>query len=182
MTGGGTGSAGVSISHPFEPVFDAHSRVLVLGSFPSEASRTAGFFYGHPRNRFWRVMAAVFGEDVPTTIAEKRAFLLRSRVALWDVAASCEVAGSSDASIRRAVPTDLARIFSQSPVARVFLNGQKAAALYKAFFAAQTIPAQCLPSTSPANAAWSFDRLTAAWAQVAAAALTDPRQSFTLFP
>lgn len=158
----------VAVSHPFEPVFDARSRVLVLGSFPSEASRAEGFFYGHPRNRFWRVMAAVFGEDVPTTTEEKRAFLLRSRVALWDVAASCEVVGSSDASIRRAVPTDLARIFSRSPVARVFLNGQKAAALYKAFFAAQEIPARCLPSTSPANAAWSFDRLVAAWAQVAA--------------
>lgn len=160
--------SGVVVSHPFEPVFDARSRVLVLGSFPSEASRAEGFFYGHPRNRFWRVMAAVFGEDVPTTTEEKRAFLLRSRVALWDVAASCEVVGSSDASIRRAVPADLARIFSRSPVTRVFLNGQKAAALYKAFFAAQEIPAHCLPSTSPANAAWSFDRLVAAWAQVAA--------------
>ncbi len=182
MPGGKGSAAGKSVLHPFEPVFDENSRVLVLGSFPSEASRAAGFFYGHPRNRFWRVMAAVFGEDVPVTIEEKRAFLLRSRVALWDVAASCEVTGSSDATIRRAVPTDLARIFSCAPVARVFLNGQKAAALYKAFFAAQKISAECLPSTSPANAAWSFERLTAAWARVAAAALTHPRQSFTLFP
>lgn len=160
-------AAGVSVSHPFEPVCDANARVLVLGSFPSEASRSAGFFYGHPRNRFWRVMAAVFGEDVPIIIEEKRAFLLRSRVALWDVAASCEVRGSSDASIRRAVPTDLSRIFSQAAIVRVFLNGQKAASLYKTFYAASEIPAECLPSTSPANAAWSFERLAAAWERVA---------------
>ena len=160
-------SSGGLIAHPFEPVFDGDSRVLVLGSFPSVASRSEGFFYGHPQNRFWRVMARVFGEDVPASIEEKRAFLLRSRVALWDVAAECAVQGSSDSSIRDAVPTDLPRIFSAAHIARVFLNGKKAASLYKKFYGESGVCAECLPSTSPANAAWSMERLTAEWARVA---------------
>ena len=160
-------SSGELIAHPFEPVFDADSRVLVLGSFPSVASRAEGFFYGHPQNRFWRVMARVFGEDVPVSIEEKRDFLLRSHVALWDVTASCGVQGSSDASIRDAVPSDLSRIFSAARIARVFLNGKKAAALYKQFYGETGIGAECLPSTSPANAAWTFERLVTEWQKVA---------------
>ena len=158
---------GAAFAHPFEPVFDSRSRVLVLGSFPSVASRSSGFFYGHPQNRFWRVMARVFGEEVPVSIEEKRDFLLRSRVALWDVAALCEVQGSSDASIRGAVPTDLPRIFSTAQIVRVFLNGKKAFALYKQFYGETGIGAECLPSTSPANAAWTFERLAAEWQKVA---------------
>ena len=160
-------SAGAALAHPFAPVFDSRSRVLVLGSFPSVASRAEGFFYGHPQNRFWRVMVRVFGEEMPISIEEKRDFLLRSRVALWDVAASCEVRGSSDASIRSAVPTDLSQIFSTAQIVRVFLNGKKASALYKQFYGKTDIGAECLPSTSPANAAWSFERLAAEWQKVA---------------
>lgn len=156
-----------TLFHPFEPVFDGDSRVLVLGSFPSEASRENGFFYGHPRNRFWRVMARVFGEDAPLSVEEKRAFLLRSRVALWDVAASCEICGSSDSSIRGAVPTDLSRIFSQARIVRVFLNGKKAAALYKKFYGGTKTASEILPSTSPANAAWSLEHLASEWEKVA---------------
>ena len=159
--------SGAALAHPFEPVFDSRSRVLVLGSFPSVASRSSGFFYGHPQNRFWRVMARVFGTEVPVSVEEKRDFLLRSRVALWDVAASCEVQGSSDASIRGAGPTDLPRIFSTAQIVRVFLNGKKAATLYKKFFGGSGIAWECLPSTSPANAAWTFDHLVEEWERVA---------------
>ena len=92
------------IVHEFEPVFDGNSRVLILGSLPSVKSREQGFYYGHPQNRFWRVTAAVFGEPVPNTIAEKRAMLLRCGVAVWDVIAECDIIGSSDASIKNALP------------------------------------------------------------------------------
>ena len=150
--------------HPIPPVYDAHSTVLILGSFPSVKSRESGFFYGHAQNRFWRVTAAVFGCPVPVTIPEKRAFLLQNHVALWDVIASCDIDGSSDASIKNVRPNDLAPLLAASKITRIFSNGATADALYTRWqFPATGIPAVRLPSTSPANAAWSLDRLIDAW-------------------
>lgn len=150
--------------HPIPPVFDADSTVLVLGSFPSVKSRESGFFYGHAQNRFWRVTAAVFGCPVPVTIPEKRAFLLQNHVALWDVIASCDIDGSSDASIKNVRPNDLAPLLAASKITHIFTNCATADALYIRWqFPATGIPAVRLPSTSPANAAWSLDRLIDAW-------------------
>lgn len=150
--------------HPIPPVYDAHSTVLILGSFPSVKSRETGFFYGHAQNRFWRVTAAVFGCPVPATIPEKRAFLLGNRIALWDVLAACDIDGSADASIRDACPNDLAPILAAAPITRIFTNGATADALYTHWqLPIVGIPAVRLPSTSPANAAWSLERLIDAW-------------------
>jgi len=150
--------------HPIPPVFDADSTVLVLGSFPSVKSRESGFFYGHAQNRFWRVTAAVFDCPVPVTIPEKRAFLLQNHVALWDVIASCDIDGSSDASIKNVCPNDLTPLLAASKITRIFTNGATADALYTRWqLPATGIPAVRLPSTSPANAAWSLDRLIDAW-------------------
>ena len=162
------------ISHGFDPVFDERSRVLVLGSFPSVLSRENSFYYGNPRNRFWQVMAAVLGEGAPADgdIAAKRALLLRHGVALWDVIESCDVRGSSDASIRNVVPADVARITGAAPIGAVLCNGATAGRLYRRWLEPVTgMPAEVLPSTSPANAAWSLPRLTERWRAVLLAAL-----------
>ena len=162
------------ISHGFEPVFDEHSRVLVLGSFPSVLSRENRFYYGNPRNRFWHVMANVLGEREPAVddIAAKRAMLLRHGIALWDVIESCDVRGSSDASIRNVVPADVARITAVSPIRVVLCNGGTAARLYRRWLEPVTgLRTETLPSTSPANAAWSAERLAERWGEVLLAAL-----------
>ena len=154
------------IPHGFEPVFDERSRVLVLGSFPSVLSRANDFYYGNPRNRFWRVMAKVLSEPLPADadIPAKRALLLAHGVALWDVVGSCDVRGSSDASIKNAVPVDVARITSACDIRAVLCNGATAGRLYHRWLEpACGLPAQVLPSTSPANAAWDLDRLASAW-------------------
>ena len=152
------------ITHPFPPVYGANSRVLILGSFPSVKSREQRFFYGHPQNRFWKVLAAVFGCPVPQTIEEKKAMLLANGVALWDVIASCEIAGSSDASIRNAVPNDLSRIFAAADIRAVYCNGATSYNLYQKYVLPVTgREAIKLPSTSPANAAWTLEKLTDAW-------------------
>ena len=152
------------VRHPIAPVYDKHSNILILGSFPSVKSREQGFFYGHPQNRFWRVLAAVYGDEVPQTVEEKKEFLLQKGVAVWDVIASCEILGSSDSSIKNAVPTDLSDILAHTPVRRIYVNGKKAEQLYRKYQEKQTgIKAVCLPSTSPANAAWGIERLTEAW-------------------
>lgn len=152
------------LTHPFPPVYDEHARILILGSFPSVKSREQGFFYGHPQNRFWRVLAAVFGEEVPKTVPERRAFLLRCGVALWDVLAACEIKGSADASIRQAEPNDLAMILARAPIRAIYANGQTAGDLYRRFDEPKLLrSAVVLPSTSPANAAWTLDRLIEAW-------------------
>ncbi len=152
------------LTHPFPPLYDAASSVLILGSFPSVKSREQQFFYGHPQNRFWRVTAAVFGDEVPQTIPEKRAFLLRHHIALWDVLAACEITGSSDSSIRNAQPNDLSPILQTADIRQIFVNGGTAAKYY-AKFQQKTLHREAirLPSTSPANAAWTLEKLTAAW-------------------
>ncbi len=154
--------------HPIAPLFDSESRVLILGSFPSVRSREEGFFYGHPQNRFWRVLAAVLEAPVPETVEQKRALLLSRRIALWDVIASCEIMGSSDASIRNAVPTDLSRILQSAPIERIYVNGKTAARCYQRYQLPLTRrEAITLPSTSSANAAWSLDALIDAWREIA---------------
>lgn len=150
--------------HPIQPVFDKDSRVLILGSFPSVKSREEGFFYGHPQNRFWKVTAKVFGEQTPQTVIEKKAFLLRNHIALWDVIGSCEITGSSDSSIRNVTVNDISVILNAADISAVFLNGQKAYQLFKKYlFPVIGRDGICLPSTSPANAAWNLERLTEEW-------------------
>lgn len=157
----------VRIEHPIPPTFDAESRILILGSFPSVRSREMGYYYGHPQNRFWRVMAALFSESVPETAAARRAFLLRNHVAAWDVIASCTITGSSDSSIRDVVPNDLRPILAGSRVEKIFCNGTTSYTLYHRHTEPLLgIPAVKLPSTSPANAAWSLDKLTEAWRRI----------------
>lgn len=151
-------------THTIPPVFDADCRTLILGSFPSVKSRETAFFYGHPQNRFWKVLAAVFGEAVPQTVNEKTALLLRHHIALWDVAASCEIDGSSDASMRQVVPNDLSPILQTASIERIFTNGGTAHRLYqKLIFPETDIPDIPLPSTSPANARSSLADLTEIW-------------------
>ena len=148
--------------HPIEPVYDEHSRVLLLGSFPSPKSREVGFYYGHPRNRMWRVLAEVCGcgASLPETTSERREFLLAHGIAMHDVASSCEIVGASDASIRDVEPADLSPIFATARIEAVFATGSRAAELYEKLQLPLTgVPAMRLPSTSPANAAMSLDAL-----------------------
>lgn len=152
------------VEHPFPPVVDENCRILILGSFPSVKSREEGFFYGHPRNRFWKMLAAVFQEKCPVNIADKKALLLRHHIALWDVIASCEICGSSDASVRGAFPVNIGEITHTACLSRVICNGGLAGKLYQRYLQPITeMEAIVLPSTSPANAAWSLGRLIEAW-------------------
>lgn len=152
------------INHPIPPVYDSESKVLILGSFPSVKSREQQFFYGHKQNRFWRVMAQVLGCAVPEDITQKRAMLLANHIAVWDVIASCEITGSADASIRNVVPNDLSQILTAADIRAIYTNGGKAHQLYQKYiFPINGREAQLLPSTSPANAGYSLERLVEAW-------------------
>ena len=150
--------------HPIPPLFDASSRVLILGSFPSVKSREAMFFYGHPQNRFWRIMAALTGCPVPQNVEEKKALILSNHFALWDSIGSCTIAGSSDSSIRDVVPNDLRIIVDHAPIERIFCNGAASGKYYRRYNEPLLgRPAEVLPSSSPANAAWSLEQLIDAW-------------------
>ena len=152
------------VNHEIPPVYDGTSRVLILGSFPSVKSREGHFFYHHPQNRFWRLLAALFGEEPPASIEEKRAFLLRNHIAVWDVIASCEITGSSDSSIRNVKANDIAGLLKKSRVHAVYANGGTAYRFYQKYCFPDTgLEAMCLPSTSPANAAWTLPKLLEAW-------------------
>ena len=152
------------IDHDIEPVFDEHSRVLLLGTFPSPKSREQGFFYGHPQNRFWKVLAGVLDAPEPQTIPEKKALLLEHKIALWDVCQSCQIEGASDASIRNPKPNDLGSILDNAPIQRIFCTGAKAAQLYRKLIEPQLgISCVQLPSTSPANAAMRLPALIKAY-------------------
>ena len=152
------------IVHPIPPLYDKNSRILILGSFPSVKSREACFFYGHPQNRFWKVTSSVFGEEVPQTIDEKKSFLLRNRIALWDVIGSCDITGSSDSSIKNVTPNDLSIILQNADIGQIYVNGKTAYKYYIKYTEKMTgRSAICLPSTSPANAAWTIDRLVSEW-------------------
>ncbi len=162
-----------SITHPIPPVWNSKSRVLILGTIPSPKSREAGFFYMHPQNRFWSVIAEVFGEtfslpnktpDISAAITERRSFLLRHQLALWDVLASCQITGASDSSIKNAIPNDFTEILENSRIGHIICTGKTAfnlwqkncTALYEARY---NLTVHCLPSTSPANAQWSKEKL-----------------------
>ena len=150
--------------HQIEPVYNKHSKILILGSFPSVKSRETGFFYGHPQNRFWKVIASLYNEDVPATIEEKKEMLLRNHIALWDVVASCEIRGSSDTSIRNVKANDMKKLIHETSISRIYVNGHTAMKLYQKYMEEQLgIKATVLPSTSPANAAYSLDRLLEEW-------------------
>ncbi len=152
------------LEHPFGPLFSPESRILILGSFPSVKSREQNFFYGHPQNRFWKVMAALYGESVPETIPEKKALILNHGLALWDSIASCVITGSSDASIRDVRPNDLRIILDRCPIVRIYCNGRKSHEMYEKYIRPDIgREAACLPSTSPANAQWTLEKLTEAW-------------------
>ena len=156
-----------TVTHPIPPLFDASSRILILGSFPSVKSREGLFFYQHPQNRFWKVLAGVLEEPVPGSIEEKKIFLLKHRIALWDVIASCTIEGSSDSTIKNVVPNDLSGILSAADISRIFCNGGASFQYYKKYQEPRTGRAAVrLPSTSPANAAWSLDRLIREWAAI----------------
>ena len=148
----------------FEPVFGPASRALILGSWPSPESWRQGFYYGHPRNRFWPLLARLCGAPAPATVEEKRALILQNGLALWDVLESCTVTGASDASIKDPVPVDLAALLEKAPVEAVFCNGATAFRLYEKLLRPSCgIAAVRLPSTSPANAAFGMEKLAAAW-------------------
>lgn len=148
------------VFHTLEPIFDENSKVLVLGSMPSPKSREAGMYYSHPQNRFWRVLAAVFEEQTPSTNEEKREFLLKHKIACWDVLASCDIQGASDSKIKNAVCNDFNVITQTANIVKVFTTGKVAAKYYKAFTGNDSA---CLPSTSPANCAVSFEELVDAY-------------------
>lgn len=152
------------VIHNIDPVFDENSEILILGSFPSVKSREYGFFYGHKQNRFWKVTASVFGCKVPQTVEEKKAFLLKNHIALWDVIAECEISASADSSIKNAAANDIGIILNSAEIKAIFVNGKTAEKYYNKYILPKTgISAVCLPSTSPANAAQSVEKLSEKW-------------------
>ena len=152
------------LQHPFPPLYDEKSKVLILGSFPSVKSREQMFFYGHPQNRFWKVISAVMGVSTPATINEKKDFLHTHHIALWDVIASCDITGSSDSSIKNVVANDLDVILQNADIKQIFVNGKTAEKYYNKYIRKKIgREALCLPSTSPANATWGIERIVCAW-------------------
>ena len=155
-------------THGFGPVYDENSRILILGSFPSVKSREMQFYYGHPQNRFWKLLGMIYGEPVPDSADGRRRFALRNGIALWDSIESCRIVGSSDSSIRDAEPTDIRLILDHAPIARIYANGNTSLKMYQKYQLAHTgREAIGLPSTSPANAAWSLEKLYEVWKQIA---------------
>ena len=153
--------------HPFPPLYNKNSKILILGSFPSVKSREQMFFYGHPQNRFWKVIAQLTGEEVPKTIEEKKTLLLRNGIAIWDVIHSCKIIGSSDSSIQDVVVNDFSNILKNANIEKIYANGGKAYELYQKYAFEKTGREIIkLPSTSPANAGWSLERLCEVWKQI----------------
>lgn len=154
----------MKVLHNIPPEYDKNSKTLILGSFPSVKSREQEFFYGHGKNRFWKVLSTIFSDSEPVTIEEKKAFLKRHKIALWDVIYSCSITGSADSSIKDVVPNDLSAILSNSAVSKIFVNGKTAYKYYKKYIENSIcVPAICLPSTSPANAGIGLARLVEEW-------------------
>ncbi len=151
-------------NQPFAPVYDEGSKVLILGTFPSVKSRENNFYYGHPQNRFWKVIASLFDEPLPQTVEEKKSLVLRHHVAIWDVIESCDIIGSSDSSIKNVVPADIAGLLAKTEIERIYVNGNRAKTLYDRFALPATgIEAVKLPSTSPANARFRLNQLLESW-------------------
>ena len=154
----------LNIIHPIPPTYDENSRILILGSFPSVKSREMMYFYGHPQNRFWKLMAALYEEEVPVTVPERKDLLLRNRIAVWDSIKQCTVTGSSDSSIKDVIPNDLTPILESAPIEQIYCNGRKSWEMYHRYIEPATHrQAIALPSTSPANAACTMDKLIEAW-------------------
>lgn len=154
-------------NHLIPPTYNKNSKILILGSFPSVLSRKNGYFYGHPKNRFWRVLAKLFDKEVPSTNEEKKDFLLRNHIAVWDVIASCDIKGSADSTIENVKANEIEKLLKGTEISKIFVNGKKAEELYQKYVEEKTgIKAIYLPSTSPANAAWSIDRLVEAWRKI----------------
>lgn len=151
-------------THTFEPVFNGQSKILILGTFPSVKSRETAFYYGHPQNRFWKLLAKLLEEPVPQSVDEKKDMLLRRKIAVWDVISSCDIIGSSDSSIKNVVPNDIQTVLQKSSIQEIYANGNTAAKLYDRYVKETTKrEIITLPSTSPANAAYSLDRLSDTW-------------------
>ena len=156
----------MTIYHPIKPLYNKNSRILILGSFPSVKSREQMFFYGHPQNRFWRVISSIFNEKVPENIEEKKILLLNNNIAVWDVIASCEIVGSSDSSIKKVIPNDLSIILNEAKIEKIIVNGKTAEKYFNKYIKdAINKEAICLPSTSPANARYSLETLVGEWKQ-----------------
>lgn len=154
-------------THIFEPVYNYESKILILGTFPSVKSRENHFYYGHPQNRFWKVISSLYKYPLPVTIEEKKAMLLNCHVAVWDVIHSCDIAGSSDSSIKNVVPNNLGVMLKESSIDRIYANGNTAAKLYRKYMETETgIEAITLPSTSPANASYSLEKLLESWKEI----------------
>lgn len=155
---------GEIFTHTFEPIFDKNSEILVLGSFPSVKSRENNFYYAHPQNRFWRVVASVYSCPVPKTVEEKKNMLLSNKIAVWDVIRSCEITGSADSTIKSVIPNDLSGILSVADIKKIYANGKTAQSLYNKYIKKNTgVDIISLPSTSPANAAYSLEKLIKEW-------------------
>lgn len=155
------------VTHEFPPLFDRNSRILVLGSIPSPKSREVGFYYGHPQNRFWKVMATVLGENTPESIGQKKAMLKKHGIALWDVLESCTIIGASDTSIEDAVPNKISGLVQKTKITRIFCTGATAHGLYQKYCARDVgIDAARLPSTSGANCAVPFEKLVEAYKEI----------------
>lgn len=155
------------VIHEIPPIYDENSKILILGSFPSVKSRESQFFYGHPQNRFWKVLAQIFNEEVPTTIEEKKKLLLENHVAVWDVIASCNIEGSSDSSIKDVIPNDLSCILNVADIQQIYCNGGTSHRLYEKY--CEPVLGRTaikLPSTSPANAAYRLEKLVEQWARI----------------
>lgn len=156
------------IKHSFEPVYDNNSKILILGSFPSVKSRNQGFYYGHSQNRFWKVLSVVMGYDINylknADIEEKKLFLIKNNIAVWDIIESCDIIGSSDSSIKNVVPADIENIIKHTKINTIFTNGKLAGTLYEKYFGEKIkVDHIVLPSTSPANAAYNMEKLTEKW-------------------
>lgn len=152
------------IIHPLEPIFDEKSKILILGTFPSVKSRENNFYYGHPQNRFWKVISNICNEELPLSNDDKREMLLRNNIAVWDVIHSCDIEGSADSSIKNVIPNDIKSILEKTNIKAIFVNGKKSESLYKKYIENSIgIKAVCLPSTSPANASWSLEKLIEYW-------------------
>ena len=152
------------VVHTFGPLYNEDSRILILGSIPSPASREAGFYYGHPRNRFWQMMADLCGMPLPESVEEKKALVLSHGLALWDVIEECDIIGAADSSVKNAVPTDIPSLLGKTQIQTILCNGALSKKIYDQYQLPRTgIPAQKMPSTSPANAAWSLERLKEEW-------------------
>ncbi len=156
-----------SLSHTFAPVYDEYSKILILGTFPSVKSREQNFYYGHPQNRFWKIIAAITESEVPETIEEKKKLLLANHIAIWDVIKNCDIIGSSDSSIKNVAANDIAGLLKKTSIKTIVANGATAERLYNTYALSQTgVPIIKMPSTSPANAAWSLERLCGEWEKI----------------